>query len=488
MLMDMRILMAASEMAPLARTGGLGDVLEGLPAALQNRGHEVSVILPYYRSIREYKGLKAEPTGVAMTLEVDGKQVAAEILEAHAPNDVQLFLVRQDGYFDRAEIYGPAGKAYEDNAERFVFFSKAAVELARRVIPSPDVLHVHDWQTGLVPVFARYRQLPIKTVLTIHNIAYQGGFWGLDFGLTNLPGSYFSASGIEFYGRVNFLKGGILYADMVTTVSEQYARDIQTPEYGAGLDAVIREHAGKLRGILNGADYSIWNPATDKLIAKNYSPGAMAGKKACKEALLEELGLEKAPRGPVFCMVARLAEQKGFDILIPLLDRLLADDVRLVILGQGDADYSRELAVAAKRNAGRFAFLNVMDDVLAHKVYAGSDLMLAPSHFEPGGLAAMYGLKYGTVPIARASGGLHQMLTDYDPTTGTGNAFLFYDYTSEGLWDAMMRARRHYADTEGWPRLARQAMGCDFSWASAAGGYEKVYEELVGPAAKTGGR
>ncbi len=468
-------------MAPLARTGGLADVLEALPAELQHRGHEVSVILPYYRSIRDNKALHIQPTGVMMTVEVGARKIETEILETHAPNDVQVFFVRRDEYFDRSEIYGSDGRAYEDNAERFIFFSKATVELARRVIPAPDLIHVHDWQTALIPVFIRQRQLPFKTVLTIHNIAYQGSFWGLDFGLTNLPGSYFTASGVEFYGRLNFLKGGILHADTITTVSERYARDIQTPEYGAGLEAVVREHAGKLKGILNGADYNTWNPATDKWIAQPYTPASLAGKKTCRDSLLRDLALDPTPRGPVFCMVTRLAEQKGFDILIPLLDRLLADDVRLVILAEGDAGYSRDLGVAAKRNAGRFAFRQGMDDTLAHQIYAGADVVLIPSHFEPCGLGAMYSLKYGTVPIARASGGLHQILTDYDPSTGTGNAFLFYEYTLEALWDSMGRAKRHLADGQAWQRLMRQAMECDFSWAAAAQEYEKVYESLVGP-------
>lgn len=479
----MRILMAASEMAPLARTGGLADVLEALPAELQRRGHEVSVILPYYRAIRENKSLNVRPTGVIMIVEVGARKIETEILEAHAPNDVQVFFVRRDEYFDRSEIYGSDGRAYEDNAERFIFFSKAAVELARRVIPAPDIIHVHDWQTALIPVFVRQRQLTFKTVVTIHNIAYQGSFWGVDFGLTNLPGSYFTASGVEFYGRVNFIKGGILYADAITTVSERYARDIQTPEYGAGLESVVREHAGKLKGILNGADYKTWNPATDKLIAQPYAPGSLGGKKACRDGLLRALALDPNPRGPVFCMVTRLAEQKGFDILIPLLDRLLADDVRLVILAEGDAGYSRDLAFAAKRNPARFAFRQAMDDALAHRFYAGADVMLIPSHFEPCGLGAMYALKYGTVPIARASGGLHQILTDYDPSTETGNAFLFYEYTVDALWDSVGRAKQHFADRQAWERLMRQAMGCDFSWATAAEEYEKVYAELIGPMA-----
>jgi starch synthase len=243
---------------------------------------------------------------------------------------------------------------------------------------------------------------------------------------------------------------------------------------------VVREQAGKLKGILNGADYDTWNPATDKMIAQPYTAESPGGKKGCRDAVLRDLGLDPSPRGPVFCMVTRLAEQKGFEILIPLLDRLLADDVRLVILAEGDAGYSRELGVAAKRNPGRFAYRQAMDERLGHQIYAGADVMLIPSHFEPCGLGAMYALKYGTVPIARASGGLHQILMDYDPTTGTGNAFLFYEYTLEALWDSIGRAKRHFADGEAWQRLMRQGMACDFSWATAAHEYEKLYAELVG--------
>jgi starch synthase len=282
---------------------------------------------------------------------------------------------------------------------------------------------------------------------------------------------------------VNFLKGGILYADAVTTVSERYARDIQTPEYGAGLEAVMRENAWKLKGVLNGVDYTKWNPAADGMIAKRYDAKSPAGKQACREALLAETGLDANPRGPIFSMVTRLAEQKGFDILNPLLDRLLADDVRLVILGEGDAEYTRDLLGAAKRNPGRMAFRRGMDDALAHRIYAGSDVMLIPSHFEPCGLNAMYALKYGTLPIARAVGGLHQILTDYDPASGAGNAFLFYEYGAEGLWDSIGRAKRLFAEAASWQPLTRQAMECDFSWSSAAEEYEQLYQNLIGPRA-----
>jgi len=475
----MKILMASSEMAPLARSGGLGDVLEALPAELKKDGHEVSVVLPYYRSIRETKGLKIKSTGVHMTVQVGSKRLEAEILECTAPNGMQVFLVRRDEYFDRSGFYGADGRAYEDNAERFIYFSKAVVELARRMKPAPDIIHVHDWQTALVPVFVKEYKLPFRTVLTLHNVAYQGSFWNIDFGLTNLPGSYFSATGVEFYGNLNFLKGGILFADALTTVSEYYAREIQTPEYGFGLEQVLREQSGKLSGILNGADSALWNPGTDKWIPKKYRSSAMGGKKVCREALLTKFNLDPNPTGPVFAMVTRLAEQKGFDILFPLLDRLLADDVRLVILGEGDPDYESELMIAQKKHREQFAFKKDFDDPMAHLIEAGADITLIPSHFEPCGLSAMYSLKYGTIPVARASGGLHQIIQNYDPTTGSGNGFLFYDYSPEALWDSIGNAKKIFSDAQTWKMLMQRAMASDFSWSASAEKYEKVYAQLV---------
>ena len=472
----MKILFTGSEMDPLARTGGLGDVLEALPAALAAQGHEVSVVLPCYRGLRE----RARDTGVKVTVQVGAQRQTAEIWECTAPNGVQVFLVRRDEYFDRDGLYGEAGRDFADNAERFIWFSKVVVELARRIVPPPEIIHAHDWQTALVPVLVRERRLPFKTVLTIHNLAYQGSFWGPDFGLTNLPGEYFTATGVEFYGRLNLLKGGILFADAITTVSERYAREIQTPEQGSGLDAVICEHAAKLTGILNGADYAVWNPAMDKLLPARFSADDLAGKKVCREALLRECGLLPAPRGPVLAIVSRLAQQKGIDLLLPLLDRLLADDVRLVILGEGEPAYERELFVASKRHVGRFAFRQSMDETLAHLIYAGADGFLVPSHFEPCGLGAMYALKYGTIPIARATGGLYETIQDYDPTTETGHGLVFFDETPEALWDAIIRMKRHFADPLRWQALMRRAMRCDFSWAKAVPGYEAVYAKVLG--------
>jgi starch synthase len=476
----MTILFAASEMEPLARTGGLGDVMEALPAALAARGHEVSIVLPCYRQILEQKDLEVRNTGVTIPVQVGGKRPEAEILECTAPNGVQVFLVKRDEYFDRAGIYGAEGRGYDDNAERFIFFSRAVMELSRRILPPPEIVHVHDWQTGLVPVLVKERRLPYKTVFTIHNLAYQGTFWAHDFGLTGLPGHYFGPQGVEFYGSLNLLKGALVSADAVTTVSERYAREIQTREYGFGLDAVVREQSHKLTGILNGADEKIWDPATDKLIPANYSAKDPSGKKKARETLLSKLGLDANPEGPVFGMVSRLASQKGIDLLLPLIDRLLANDVRLVVLGEGDKAYERDLLIASKRHAGQFAYRSELDNELAHLITAGSDIFLIPSFYEPCGLTAMYSLKYGTVPLARATGGLHEIIQDYDPSSGSGNGFLFFDPTPEAFWDTIVRAKRVHRRKEEWSQLMGRGMSADLSWNKAVDRYEAVYKKLLG--------
>lgn len=467
-------------MAPLVRTGGLGDVLQTLPVELQKLGHEVSVVLPLFRLIKERPGLSLKSTGVRFGVHLGHKRVDAEVFEHMSAEGVQVFLVRCDEYFDRSGIYGPDhGGSYGDNAERFIFFDRATVELACRLDPAPDVVHAHDWQGGLIPAMIHQQDLPFRTVFTIHNIAYQGSFWGMDFGLTGLPGPYFAPAGVEFFGSLNFLKGGAVFADAITTVSERYAHDLQTPEYGAGLHQVMQEQSARLIGILNGADYDIWNPEKDALLPATYSADDLAGKAVCRKALLERLRLDGNPQGPIFAMVTRLAEQKGFDILLPLLDRLLSDDVRLVILGEGDPKYARDLMIAQKKHRKRFAFVREFDDALAHLIEAGADVTLMPSHFEPCGLSAMYSLKYGTVPIARASGGLFQIIQDYDPTSGEGNGLLFYDYSREALWDALLRARSLFQKEDEWSGLIARGMASDFSWTQAAKAYERVYERAA---------
>jgi starch synthase len=393
---------------------------------------------------------------------------------------VQLFLIRCDEFFDRAGIYGEHGQLYEDNAARFIFFCKATLELARRLTPSLQILHVHDWAAALVPVFVHAHRLPFATVLTIHHVAEQGSFWGLDFSLTNLPERFFTLRGVEFFGRLNFLKGGILYADKITTVSEYYRREIQTPAGGHGLDGVLRENAQRLTAILDGADYTRWNPATDRLLPARYDARRLREKQVCRDELLKEMKLAAAPRGPVFGMVTRVVEEKGFEILMPILDRLLWDDVQLIILGEGDPAYETALAIAARKFPNKFAYQKDYNERLAHLIEAGMDISLIPSRFEPAGLSAMYNLKYGALPVARATGGIQEIIEDYDPTTNSGYGFLCYEYSSEAFWDAIKRSREIFHDRKVWTKLMKRAMARNFSWEASAQRYEVLYRQVVG--------
>ena len=476
--------MITAEGPPLQRTGAVIDVMDGLPAALRSRGHEVCVALPFYREIRENRTFKKKDTGIAVDVQVGDKVYAARYIEGRSASGVQLFLVRCDEFFDRDGIYGERGQPYEDNAARFIFLCKAALELARRLTPQLQILHVHDWAAALVPVLAYAQGLPFKTVLTIHHVADQGSFWGLDFGLTNLPEPFFSLHGVEFFGRLNFLKGGILYADRITTVSEHYRREILTLSGGCGLDGVLRENAHRLSAILDGADYKLWTPASDRLLPARYDEKKLRGKQVCRDALLKEMKLEPGPRGPVFGMVTRVVQEKGFEILVPLLDRLLWDEVRLIILGEGDPAYETALAVAARKFPTRFAYQKDYDAKLAHLIEAGMDISLIPSHVEPAGLNAMYNLKYGALPVARATGGIQEIIEDYDPTSDSGYGFLCYEYSSEAFWDAIKRARQIFRDRELWTKLMKRAMARNFSWDASAQRYEILYKELIGAADK----
>ncbi|HEY2713573.1 MAG TPA: glycogen/starch synthase [Chthoniobacterales bacterium] len=475
----MKILMISSEGWPLARSGALSDVLVALPRELKRRGHEIAVAMPYYREVRENKKLKTKPLSVSLEISLGDKRLTADLLEGRTAEDLQIFFVRCDELYDRPGIYQERGEPYSDNAARFIFFSKAAVEIARRMTPTPEILHCHNWTAALVPVLVRDQGLPFATVLSIHHLADQGDFEAWDFSLTNLPGRYFDLHGLEFFGRLNLLKAGILFADRVVVPSATYAHQIQEPSLGEGLDFVLREHAHKLSGILGGADYKRWNASTDKLLPARYDSRNLTPKAKSKAALLAQLKLASSPREPVFGMVTRVVGAKGFDILIPVLDRLLADDVRLVILGKGDPAYETTLAIAARRYRDRFAYQHDYDETLAHWIEGGSDITLIPSRVEPGAFNAMHSLKYGVLPIARAQRGVEQVIADYDPSTDSGYGFLFYEYGSEPLWDAIKRAKGIFADRPTWERLMRRALAVDFSWGVAAKSYEALYSQLL---------
>ena len=476
----MRILMISAEGPPLARATALVDVLEALPRELRARKHEVGIAMPYYREIADNAALDLRDTGITVDVQVGDKNYVAEFVEGRTASGVQTFFVRCDEFFDRAGIYGEHGVAYDDNAARFIFFCKAALEMARRMSPTPQILHLHDWPAALVPVLVQDQRLPFSTVLTIHHLAEQGSFWGLDFNLTNLPERYFKPRGVEYFGRLNLLKSGILFADKITTVSERYRREMLTPEGGCELDIVLREHAHRLVAILNGADYKRWDPETDLLLPRRFGPGHLEGKIICRDLLLDALMLAPSPAGPVFGMVTRLVPEKGFDLLMPLLDRLLSDDVRLIILGEGDPGYETALAIAARKYPTKFAYRSHYDEQLAHLIEAGADVTLIPSQIEPSGLSAMYSLKYGALPVARATGGIQEIIEDYDLTIDAGFGFLCYEKTPDAFWDSIKRAREVFQDKAIWTELVERAMARDFSWTEAAERYESVYSELAG--------
>ncbi len=477
----MRVLMAASEAVPLAKTGGLADVIGALPAVLTTLGVEVSVVLPAYRAIDRDKFL-LRPTGWSVRVPISSRTIEAAVLTTELPSGVRIYLPRADAYFDRDGLYGTPAGDFSDNAERFAFFARAVLAIAERLEP-PQILHCHDWQTALVPAFlradaARYPSLAdVKTVLTIHNLAYQGVFWSEDWHLLNLDRRYFNAEQIEFYNQINYLKGGIVFADAVTTVSRTYAEEIQTPAFGYRLDGVLRARRAVLTGILNGVDYDEWNPTTDPHLAARYSAASFAGKARCKADLQGAFGLPVDSKVPLFGIVSRLADQKGFDLLVAALPQLLAQPVQLVVLGTGDSRYQALLTELADRFADRVAVRFTFDDTLAHKIEAGADLFLMPSRYEPCGLNQIYSLRYGTIPIAHATGGLEDTITQFDGEQGNG--FKFREYTAAALLDCIDSALAYYRRPAKWRLVRRNAMAADFSWQRSAQQYVQLYERLI---------
>jgi starch synthase len=464
----MTILFAASEVAPDAATGGLGEVLASLPRFLEALGHDVVVVLPGYPALMA----DAAPVDVRFALPVGDALQPATVYEKIQADGTQLLLIHNDALFGRPGIYGDASAAYPDNAVRFIFFSRAVVELAKRLQPSPSILHLHDWQTALVPALVREQRLPFRTVLTLHNAAYQGSFPASDFALTNLPSHWMAPTGLEFYGGLNLLKGGILAADALTTVSATYRRELLSPEGGCGLHEVLRGRADALQVVPNGVDPERWNPAPF------FSAEAPEGKAQCRRELLVETGLRPDPSGPVFAMLGRLADQKGFDVLLPLLPKLFADDVRLIVAGDGSATLRRDLLAACRQHPAKFAFLPEWDADLPKRLYAGADVLLVPSHFEPCGLAALNALRFGTVPVAHATGGLLENLTDYESGAAAGNALLYRHDSSAALWDAIGRAGVLFRDKQEWRQPVRNAMRTVISWEESARALDALYRRL----------
>ena len=467
----------ASEGLPFSKTGGLADVVEALPKALVAAGHEVAVVLPRYR------GTKVSAVVLpSVTIPMGGTRLRfPSVADDSVVSGVRYFFVDDPAYFDRDGLYGGSGGDYPDNAERYSEFCRVAIEIAKHVW-RPDVIHCHDWQSALVPVLLRtsygddplVRDIPV--VFTIHNMGYHGLFGREALDRAAIPVGVFHPGGIEFFGSVNFLKGGLVFSDYLTTVSRKYAQEIQTREYGYGLDGVVRGRADRLVGILNGVDYALWNPEKDKLIAAKYSVKDLSGKQNCKQALLKLFALPSENLAkPVIGIVSRFVDQKGFDLIAEKAHELMHEDLLLVVLGTGERKYEELFRALAAAYPGRVGLKIAYDNTVAHQIEAGTDMFLMPSRYEPCGLNQIYSLKYGTVPIVRATGGLDDTIEAFDIEHGTGTGFKFVEYSGAAMIRSVRQALHLFMDERIWRRIQLNGMAKDFSWRGSAVEYAKVY-------------
>ena len=477
----MHIAFAASECVPFSKTGGLADVIGALPRALAALGHQVTVYVPKYR---QTKLIGTQTLIRSLTIPFDDQFRFCSIVTDGNHSGVSFCFIDYLPFFDREGLYGTSSGDYPDNAERFALFSRAVLE-ASKILGVPDIFHCHDWQSALIPVLlaTQYADDPafreVSTVFTIHNIGYQGLFPPDTLPLLTLPWDLFTMTKMEFFGQVNFLKGALVFSDFITTVSKKYSQEIQTAEFGFGLEGVLRGRSSTVTGIVNGADYDEWSPDKDKYIPQRYSAQDLDGKAKCKQELLAEFDISGAdPRIPVIGIVSRFAAQKGFDLIAQIMDRLAREEMIVIALGSGDKVYEDMLLRLHKQFPKKIAVKIAYNNSLAHKVEAGSDMFLMPSRYEPCGLNQMYSLKYGTVPIVRATGGLEDTVEPWDPRTGKGTGFKFTEYNGEALLLTVKEALRAFRDQTSWQILMRNGMAKDFSWNNSAKEYVRVYERV----------
>ncbi len=476
----MRVISVASEGVPFSKTGGLADVVGALPKALAANGCDVEVYLPRYRVTKPGRPL---PHLTGLTIPLASGFRFASIQDGGVAAGVRTYLVDCPEFFDREGLYQEKGEDYPDNASRFATFSLACLEALKRAGDPPDIIHCHDWQSALTPIYLRnlyaeddfFRNSSV--VFTIHNLGYQGLFPPHVLPQISLHAGLFTIEGLEFYGKVNLLKGGIIFSDFTTTVSRKYAEEIQTPEFGCGLDGVLKSRADRLQGIVNGVDYEAWDPATDKLIPANYSSEDLKGKTVSKKALLEKMGVRNpALNRPVVGIVSRFAAQKGFDLIAGIAEKLMAMDLYLVALGTGDPHYEQLFKRWAAKFPNKFLAKVAYDNNLAHQIEAGADMFLMPSRYEPCGLNQIYSMKYGTVPVVRATGGLDDTVEAFDGKSGTG--FKFTEYSAQALLGCLTEALGVFRQPKTWRQLMINGMRKDFSWGNSAKQYVKIYEAL----------
>ncbi len=486
---QLKVLFASPEVVPFVKTGGLADVSGMLPRILAEMGHTVAVVLPKYSIIPD-ELLRNAVVGPSIDLPVgDGRETMKLYRLADKATSLEYFFIDHAEFFDRTSLYvdPDTGEDYPDNHIRFSAFCRAILELAKKIDWRPDIIHANDWQTGLLPVYlaTTYKSDPYfanaRTVFTIHNLAYQGKFPEESFGDLHLPADlYYPTGPFEFYGQVNLMKAAISYATLINTVSERYAMEIQTtPEYGAGLEGVLASRSKDVYGIINGVDYSDWSPSRDSLIMNRYGISNLSGKRADRVELVNRLGLPLRDHVPLIGMITRLADQKGLDLIEAAADELFALDMQMVVLGTGDAKYHELLRKLESKYPDKFRVLLKYDNEMAHWIEAGADLFLMPSRYEPCGLNQLYSLKYGTLPIVRATGGLADSIDDIDPAAGTGTGFVFEAYDPDAMLTAIRRAIDLFGRKRVWRKIMKRAMTRDFSWSRSAEKYVDLYHKAL---------
>jgi len=481
----LRVLFPTPEAVPFAKTGGLADVAGALPKYLQSLGCDLKLVMPYYRMVKN-TGLPIQSLGKELEVTVGTEAIKADLYQGQLDQGLPVYFIGQEEFFDRQYLYGTSKGDYFDNAERFIFFSKAALLLCQYLGFSPDIIHHHEWQTGLIPAYLKsiYRGNPLfsrtAVVFTIHNIAYQGLFKKEKFLVTGLPQEMYNPEGIEYWERINLMKAGIVYADSINTVSHKYSEEIQTPEFGYGLEGILRKRKEDLYGILNGVDYKEWDPSHDPHLVARYDLQDLSGKKTCKRDLLKEFNLPSSlEKTPLLGTISRLADQKGFDLLAEILEELFALDIGFVLLGTGEQKYHDLFQQVARKYPQKAGIRIAYDDRLAHKIEAGADLFLMPSKYEPCGLNQIYSLKYGTIPVVRATGGLDDTIVNYDPSKGTGNGFKFSRYDAKEFLNQIKVAISFFSQPKHWKQLLQNAMTADFSWQRSAETYLQLYQQTL---------
>jgi starch synthase len=471
----LKILLVSAEVHPFAKTGGLADVAGALPPSLKNLGHDIRVIMPKYptKAGKKIRSLKLD-------IKIPGSNEKGTLFQSELASNVPIYLIGHEKYYNRKHLYGEPGSDYPDNVERFSFFCRAVLEAAKKLDFKPDIIHCNDWHTGLIPVYLKTDEWfsQTKTVFSIHNLGYQGNFPYSRLGATGLDESLFHTEGIEFYGQFSFLKGGLMFADTLTTVSPAYSQEIQTPELGFGMEGILQKRSDHLHGILNGVDYSVWDPEVDSLIPVNYGPRSLSIKKQCREDLMQKFSLRLNKKTPILCMITRLSEQKGIDLIMEAKDALDELDLSFVLLGTGETRYEAFFQKWSKERPDRIATALKFDESLGHRILAGSDMLLMPSRYEPCGLTQMYALKYGTVPLVQDIGGLKNSIQEFSVKTGKGTGFKVSK--TKPFLKSLQKALSCFNQAKTWKKLMLNGMAKDNSWESSAKRYSRLYKKTLG--------